>query len=402
MHYAVARIFSDAGVLHKLYTDCYAGKVPMSLLRSVPSTLLPAAFRRLAQRIEPAIPNRLVQAHNALGLLYANERLRAHNEEAAMGVHLKYGAALNRASIRSGALDANIVWGYNSASLEIFRAAKRSGQHTILEQTIAPRELEQAILQEAGKRYPHWSIDDPDVRGRNWTAFVNTEREEWSLANLILCGSSFVKQSIISCGGPEHKCVVVPYGVKLASASTQICAVRDRKTKLKVLFVGAVNLRKGAPIVHEISARTSAIADWRVVGPIQVPANALGWIKRNAEVYGPVTKSEVRTQLEWADVLVLPSLCEGSATVTYEALAMGVPVVCSQSAGSIVEHRSCGFVVTDPLDVSAYVNALSELHDDRDLLAEYSEKALARASYGSLEAYACRLLATVGLKRASV
>ena len=46
-----------------------------------------------------------------------------------------------------------------------------------------------------------------------------------------------------------------------------------------------------------------------------------------------------------ADVFVFPSLFEGSAVVTYEALACGLPSVVTPDAGSVVRDGVEGFVV---------------------------------------------------------
>ena len=46
-----------------------------------------------------------------------------------------------------------------------------------------------------------------------------------------------------------------------------------------------------------------------------------------------------------ADVFVFPSLFEGSAVVTYEALASGLPCVVTAEAGSVVRDGVEGFVV---------------------------------------------------------
>ena len=46
-----------------------------------------------------------------------------------------------------------------------------------------------------------------------------------------------------------------------------------------------------------------------------------------------------------ADVFVFPSLFEGSAVVTYEALAAGLPSVVTPSAGSVVRDGVEGFIV---------------------------------------------------------
>ena len=51
-----------------------------------------------------------------------------------------------------------------------------------------------------------------------------------------------------------------------------------------------------------------------------------------------------------ADVFVFPSLFEGSAVVTYEALACGLPSVVTPSAGSVVRDGAEGFLVPAVLE----------------------------------------------------
>ena len=48
-----------------------------------------------------------------------------------------------------------------------------------------------------------------------------------------------------------------------------------------------------------------------------------------------------------ADVFVFPSLFEGSAVVTYEALACGLPSIVTPSAGSVVRDGIEGFLVPE-------------------------------------------------------
>ena len=100
------------------------------------------------------------------------------------------------------------------------------------------------------------------------------------------------------------------------------------------------------------------------------------------------------THYRWADVLVLPSLCEGSATATYEALAWGLPVVCTRNAGSVVRDGVEGFIV--PVrEGRAIAEKLGQLHSDRAMLKELSENARARAGFFTIRAYSERLLAVL-------
>jgi glycosyltransferase involved in cell wall biosynthesis len=44
-------------------------------------------------------------------------------------------------------------------------------------------------------------------------------------------------------------------------------------------------------------------------------------------------------------VFLLPSISEGSATVVYEAILHGLPVICTNNTGSIIRDGKEGFIV---------------------------------------------------------
>ena len=70
------------------------------------------------------------------------------------------------------------------------------------------------------------------------------------------------------------------------------------------------------------------------------------------EPLGRVSHAEMPAWMRQADVFVFPSLFEGSAVVTYEALASGLPCVVTAESGSVVRDGLEGFVVggaTSPL-----------------------------------------------------
>jgi len=102
----------------------------------------------------------------------------------------------------------------------------------------------------------------------------------------------------------------------------------------------------------------------------------------------------MRRHYSWADVFLLPSLCEGSATVCYEALAAGLPVITTPNAGSVVRDGVDGFIV--PIrDAEAIAEKLDLLAKDRDLLAAMSANAVARSREFTLAKYSERLVATL-------
>lgn len=83
-------------------------------------------------------------------------------------------------------------------------------------------------------------------------------------------------------------------------------------------------------------------------------------------------------------------MCEGSATVTYEALMSGLPVVTTPNTGSIVTDGVNGFIV--PVrDTVEMAEKLRRLHEDNRLLHRLQAQAAATRRQASLEAYQERL-----------
>ncbi|MFW6106739.1 MAG: glycosyltransferase family 4 protein [bacterium] len=391
MHYAVPRILHGAGMLERLYTDICAVKGWPRLLRAVPPPLRPAGLKRLLGRIPHGIPPDRITAFNRFGREYSRRRRAARNPTEATAVNLWAGDRFNELVIQAGLGGVDAVYGFNSASRKLFEAAKDRGLITIVEQTIAPRLLEDRLLAAEFADAPDWGLRERD---ENTEKFAQREKEEWALADLIVCGSEFVRDGIAEEDGPVDKCVVVPYGVDLLSFPAGDKNGSPGGGPLRVLFVGSVGVRKGIP--HLLEAMRLLQSSWvrcRVVG---------GWGRTdpdvlhrrapsNVELVGRVPRSEVAREYARADVFCLPSLCEGSATVVYEALAAGLPVVTTPNAGSIVRDGVEGFVV--PIrDPEAIADRIRRLADDRELLDDMSRAARERSSYGSVEAYGERLV----------
>ena len=127
-----------------------------------------------------------------------------------------------------------------------------------------------------------------------------------------------------------------------------------------------------------------------MVGNIAVTREAEAQLREHLEMTGPVPRNELAGHFAWADVFLLPSLCEGSATVTYEALAYGLPVICTANTGSVVRDGVEGFIV--PIrDAAAIVDRLRQLLDDSDLLKRMSANGAVRAKEFTVAKYGDRL-----------
>jgi glycosyltransferase involved in cell wall biosynthesis len=389
MHYAIPRMLHEIGMLDRFYTDICAVKGWPRFLAMIPYAIQPRGLRRLLGRIPHGVPRKKISALTSLGWAYSQARTGHNEADRAAAIDLAFGQKFCKAILDNGLGQATATYTFNSAGLELMRAAKQAGLNTVMEQTSAPRAVEQEILLDCVQRYPQWGQDV--FAGPNIDAFIAREEEEWQHADLILCGSAFVRSGIARRGGPVDKCRVVPYGV---DNSFQInCGLR-RPGPLRVLTVGQVRLQKGSPVVWEIATIVGDRASFRMVGASVVSAEVLSQRPTNVELVGAVPRSEIVQHYQWADVFLLPSLCEGSATVTYEALMAGLPVICTENTGSIVEDGINGFIV--PVFDSANVaERLLSLSRQQGRLATMSRAARSSIQAIEISAYQQRLLKTL-------
>ena len=344
LHYATAECFHQHGLLGRLYTDIYCTGYIRALafiLERWPGAKNLAA--RLNARQSERLPARLIWQFPLFGLRYVAELRRAKSRGEQSAIFLWANRTFERNVLAAGFAKFDTVFAFNTAAADIFRRAKERGLLCILEQTIAPLEKEEEIISEE-----YWRAGVARRVEKSLGEIVAKERSEWALADLIIVGSPFVAQTLTHLGVPARKVAIVPYGVDsaLLARPTTNRSPPDGQRPLRVVFIGNDMVRKGVRYLIEAA---------RELGPRRVSVSVLGqvndaersWLGEadNVDFVGFVERKSVGDHLRESDVLVLPSLCEGSAIVTYEALANGIPVICTENTGSVVTNGHDGFLV---------------------------------------------------------
>lgn len=386
-HYAIPRMLYRAGKLEHFYTDIVATQGLPRVLKMLPRRLQSAPIRRLAGRVPVGLPEEKISSFPLFGLMNALRLARTRNLEDQLNV-FEWGAKeFSRLVLARGFRDGDAVYTFDRCGLEIMQAARERGMAAIMEQTVAPFRINQTVLNDELSRFPDWE-ESSAADEASCERFSAREEAEWSMADAIICGSEYVKSGIEACGGPVERCVVVPYGVDERLA---LLPRTPHAGPLRVLSVGAVGLRKGAPYILEAAKRLRGQVQFRMVGPLHVSPAMVEGLGEHVELIGQVPRAEIAKHYQWADVFLLPSLVEGSAGAIYEALSSGLPVICTPNAGSVVRDGVDGFLV--PIrDTSAIVDALVFLAKNPDALAKMASRVAARRKYCSLEAYQARLV----------
>ncbi|RME72864.1 MAG: glycosyltransferase [Verrucomicrobia bacterium] len=153
------------------------------------------------------------------------------------------------------------------------------------------------------------------------------KRELWGYnhADVVVVASRHARASFLERGVPSERLFRIPYGVDLERFAPTMRRASPQQT---VMFVGRWSLTNGCDLLT-LAARGQP---WRVihVGP-QGDAPWPGG--RQFERRGIVEDWEMASVFREADILVRPSRGEGMAMVQAQALACGVPVVCSDKSG---------------------------------------------------------------------
>ena len=213
---------------------------------------------------------------------------------------------------------------------------------------------------------------------RDELAWLHDRRlRDLELADRILVPSDHIAAALVRHGTDHGKLAVIPYAADTRGFRPD--PVKRHDATCTFLFAGGITQRKGIKYLLEAWRRVRR-PGWRLqlLGPLPSQPGPLVDYLGEVEHLGRVAHAEMPARMASADVFVFPSLFEGSAVVTYEALACGLPSVVTPNAGSVVRDGIEGFVVPAG-DVEALAGRMERLGGDAPLRETMSRAARARA-----------------------
>jgi glycosyltransferase involved in cell wall biosynthesis len=191
-------------------------------------------------------------------------------------------------------------------------------------------------------------------------------------ADKVIIPSEFVKRTFVQNGVPENKLEVIPYGADLQAFTKQI----KTDSVFRVLFVGNIGIQKGVHYLLE-AWKTLRLPNAELVLAGTIEPEIRPVLDKYAGAFrylGHIRHENLPEVYRTASVFVLPSLQEGSALVTYEAMACGLPSIVSENTGSIISDRKDGFVI--PIrDVDALREAILRCYEHPDEMKAIGEAA---------------------------
>jgi glycosyltransferase involved in cell wall biosynthesis len=202
-------------------------------------------------------------------------------------------------------------------------------------------------------------------------------RNDLALAERILVPSDHIARRLARHGTAAEKLRVIPYAADCRRFRPLLA--KGHGPSCTFLFAGGISQRKGIKYLLEAWLRVRRTG-WKLqlLGPLPGELGPLAPYLDAVEPLGRVAHAEMPARMAAADVFVFPSLFEGSAVVTYEALACGLPSVVTPDAGSVVRDGIEGFVVP-PRDVEGLAARMEQLGQDPELRARMATAARSRA-----------------------
>ncbi|MEP6937057.1 MAG: glycosyltransferase family 4 protein [Chthoniobacterales bacterium] len=197
--------------------------------------------------------------------------------------------------------------------------------------------------------------------------------EEYDLADLLVVLSEKAAETFRVQGFPEEKLFYLPRGVDVERFRPG-----KRPPVFRAIFSGALIERKGIHHLLEAWHRLDLKeAELWLVGTVHDEAkpHLAKFARKNVKVIGFAQNLE--RYLSEATIHVFPSQCEGSAKVTYEAAACGLPQITTREAGDVVNDGVEGLIVP-PGNVDAIGAAILHLYQHPEIVARMSTAARRR------------------------
>lgn len=295
----LARELHKAGLLHRLITNYPKFKtrqwgVPDNKVVSLPLTLI---LNKAISKIGSDFSIR-----NSQSFLY----------------HLFGSAAVRHLE------GSTLIHGWSSVSEPSLHWAKQNGVPFVLERSSSHIKVQAQLLTE---EYEKLGLVCTEVHPE----IVEQELREYNLADRVAVPSLFAKRSFLEQGFPEEFLIHNPFG---ASFETFSPGLREDDI-FRVVYAGSLGVRKGIHyLVKAFMQANIPNSELCLIGGDKAETSLLlSGADERVKCIGHIPEPKLADYYRNTSVFVMPSLEEGLALVQVQALACGVPLICTTNTG---------------------------------------------------------------------
>jgi glycosyltransferase involved in cell wall biosynthesis len=289
----------------------------------------------------------------------------------------------------------DIIHTWPTGALETLKTAARLGIPTVLERPNAHTRFAMEIVK---KECARLGVALPSSHEHAYNEKkLEREEEEYRLATRLLCPSDFVLKTFLEKGFAKEHLLRHIYGYDETKYFANL-EPRDPKRGLTMLFVGVCAVRKGVHYALEAWLKSPSSKDgtFLIAGEF-LPAyqEKLTPMLSHPSVKVLGHRNDVPELMRKSDILVLPTIEEGSALVTSDARASGCVLLVSEAAGAVCKHME-NALVHSVGDVSLLAQHISMLRENPELLERLRTASLKSAPEITWTAAGVRLLEAYG------
>ena len=269
----------------------------------------------------------------------------------------------------------NIIVGWSASSETIFKKIKLKNNNIlkILERGSSHISFQNKIL---NHEYEKFGIKKNPID----TRIIEKELREYELADYIMVPSEFARESFLSYGIKKDKILKVPYGVDLSLFKRNL----NKPKEFTIINAGHISIRKGSYYLlkafDELNLKDCKLI---LVGNIEDEIKKIikPFLNRKKIYFKKhVPQKNLKELYDLSHLFVIPSIEEGMAMVQPQAMAAGLPLICTTNSGGaeIVDDNKNGFI--SPIrDINFLKNKILYLYENREVLLNFSENAYAKA-----------------------
>lgn len=245
----------------------------------------------------------------------------------------------------------------------------------------------------AAARYPDFasSWDDPPLEASGWAGLD----QALARATGVWTASRYTADTIRRFVDSTMHVEVVSYGVVGVPRASRGSTYEGR-----YLFVGAVGLRKGVPLLVEAWIKSGLASEGCVLDLVgrKLDRHIEEMLARTAGIqrHVDISSKTLSTMFDRADALVSPSYCEGFGRVLIEAATVGLPFLASRTgAVDDILGPDLGAWSVEVDDVEGFTELLRKFHGEGSSRVEFVDAILGTRGQWTEDAYISRLRSAV-------
>lgn len=288
---------------------------------------------------------------------------------------------------------------YDTNSLKCFQRLQGTGILRIMDTSIANRFYTKHIYEKVITSQEDWNrFSEKDI-------LLNEKEMQRLLAEIqftdyFLVPSTFVRDSLLYSGVKYNRIKIVPYGVDCKLFHFSKRRNNIEKGPLEILFVGQCSYRKGINYLLEAVSECSNEVRLTIVGDYsQIHDLYIKYREYDNIVFlGRIQHEKLPEVYAGADLFALPSLSEGMSLVGLEAMASGLPLLCSRNCGvnDVVIENVNGWIL-DEISKQGILTKINFINKNRKTIIEMGYSARKTAEKYSWDNYYKKMIDTLNL-----